>query len=373
MKETVYGVISDVHDHPENVGFAISTLSALGAEKLIVNGDIGTGLEGMTGVLESIGKSGLESYVQPGSHETLKNYSQAISAAASKHSNVIDAVSNRKIGCGDHSLVFLPGSDFTCGGEFSIGNGKIKSGDYYQNVHNELLPANTPREELQRLSDMGKLAGFISYSNMNDLRRDVTSPENTIVVCHVPMRFGSVSMSPDMAEFGLVTQDFGILDVETVKGERGRMIYLANEDKKEIEGRLRSANVKKILNENNVPEGSVIPLQNVDFYSQFGAPVEVRKENRGNEALRKVYDELGVEKSITGHFHESVGRAEGKNGNVIPPNYFNRNLFWNASYLDGMKAGVLRVRGNCVSYQNVDLNQYASKEDLGKFKFKGKV
>ena len=78
VKETKYGVISDVHSDPRVVPVAIDTLKRYGAERLLVNGDIGNQQRSLQDsqnyvafILDSIGKSGLESFVQPGSHETL--------------------------------------------------------------------------------------------------------------------------------------------------------------------------------------------------------------------------------------------------------------------------------------------------------------
>ena len=40
-RETTYGVLSDVHHDPRKVSIAITVLKRLGAEKLLLNGDIG--------------------------------------------------------------------------------------------------------------------------------------------------------------------------------------------------------------------------------------------------------------------------------------------------------------------------------------------
>ena len=85
MSEIIYGVISDVHEDPRIVPIAIDVLKKEGSKKLLVNGDIGGhygSLEQSQSytafILEAIGKSGLESFVQPGSHETLLGYGPVI-------------------------------------------------------------------------------------------------------------------------------------------------------------------------------------------------------------------------------------------------------------------------------------------------------
>ena len=84
-------------------------------------------------------------------------------------------------------------------------------------------------------------------------------------------------------------------------------------------------------------------------------PIEIRYENRGNEDLEKVLDETGISKNITGHFHESAGRAHDKSYNPIPENKFVKELYWNASCLDRGIIGILTVNGEEVSYKNINL------------------
>lgn len=84
----------------------------------------------------------------------------------------------------------------------------------------------------------------------------------------------------------------------------------------------------------------------------------LRTENRGNEDMKDLYEDLGIRKGVTGHFHESVGRAHDMNCVPVVEGELSRELFWNASYLDGLKAGILSVEGEKAAYQNVDLKNY---------------
>ena len=115
-----YGIISDVHRDPRIVAPTIEVLKSQGAEKLILNGDIGNSHEFVAFVLDSAGKSGLETYVQPGSHEKLEDFEPVIKYFQDKYSNLINAVDNQKISCDGHELVFLPGTDFFCGGQYIL-------------------------------------------------------------------------------------------------------------------------------------------------------------------------------------------------------------------------------------------------------------
>lgn len=356
-------MISDIHEDPNIIVPAIETLKNQGVEKLIVNGDIGGNYGSLEKsqqytafILDKIGRSGLEAFVQPGSHETLLGFGPVLDHFVDKYPNIVDATKNRKVEQGDHDLVFLPGSDFLCGGEYSIsmGKSKIPTGEYFVDEHGKLLPLSTPREELQRLSDLGKLTGRVHHSNMNDLIEQVTNPDKTVVVCHVPRKFDNVETGVDMAEFGLSTKTFDIWHVEYDDGRRAQMVtYDLDGDK--IQRLFGEAHVKKILDRNHVDEGSVFPLKSAMGVIRSGAPVEIRKENRGNEDLRDLYAKLGVRKAVSAHFHESSHRAHDSNAVIVPENTFVEELFWNSGHGDRKQFGILNVDGERVSYENVNL------------------
>ncbi len=299
---TKYGVISDVHEDPRIVPTAIETLRQRGAEKLLVNGDIGERMSNLeqsqahtTFILESIGKSGLESYVQPGSHETVEGYQPVINHFSEQYPNIHDATQNQKLEQTNHHLVFLPGSDFLCNGQYQIGNDKdIETGLY-----------NTKN-------------GPIFYFNMQDLKQLVTHPEKTIVVCHVPRKFDNLETCVDVAEFGEAEHPFRM---------RGNLI----------------------------PGKSVFPLPIAQQFVDKGYPITLKKENRGNEDLRDLYQELGITKAVTGHFHESSHRANDANGDHVEPGILTDNLFWNSGHLDRGYTGILTVDGEYVSYENVTI------------------
>ncbi len=363
IKETKYGIISDVHSDPRMVPVAIDVLKSQGAERLLINGDIGNQQRNLQEsqnyvafILDSIAQSGLESFVQPGSHETLLSFGPVLNHFAEKHSNIIDATKNRKIEQEGHDLVFLSGSDFLCGGEYQIGCGEIKTGDYYLTVYGELLPLSTPREELQRLSDMGKLKGMLQYNNLGDLKRLVTSPEKTIVVCHVPRKFDNLETAVDVAEFGFVEDNFDVFHVEYKDGKQGVLFGYSNESNEEFQKRLKQNGVLKILKHDPIPNGAVFPIATAKSLGDLGeVPISLRKENRGNEDLKGIYEELGITKAVSGHFHESGHRANDRNGNHVQEGKNVRELFWNSGYLDVGQTGILTVSGDEISYQNIQL------------------
>lgn len=297
MSSTRYGVISDTHQHTSFLPLALDRLKIAGVEKLLVNGDIGTGEQHIAFTLDCIGKTGLESYVQPGSHERLNEYEPLIAHYAKKYSNIIDVFSQRKVEARGHHLVFMPGSDFCCGGQYCLDRVDDVPSGFYKNKQ-----------------------GPLRLININDLQFLVSDPEKTIVVCHVPRKFNSLDYGVDMAEFGEAVLDF----------------YL--------EG-------------NIVPRGSVFPIDTARHLAATTLfPVMLKKENRGNKDLLELYEKIGIQKAVSGHFHESVHRACDSKGKLVEEGKLTQELFWMASYLDGMKAGILTVDDTKVSYNNISFS-----------------
>ncbi|MDD5358204.1 MAG: hypothetical protein PHX80_03605 [Candidatus Nanoarchaeia archaeon] len=295
--EIKYGIISDVHRDPRIVVPAIEVLKSQGSEKLVLNGDIGNSQEFVAFILESAGKSGLETYVQPGSHEKLEDFEPVIKYFQDKYSNLINVVDNQKINCDGHELVFLPGSDFRCGGQYSLSNNGIKSGIYQ--IDNDL----------------------VRIVNMNDLTKLVSNPDKTIIICHVPRKFDNMQYGVDMAEFGEVENDFDF------QGDK-------------------------------IKKGSVFPIIPATQLFNAGCPIKLKKENRGNKDLEKIYKELGIRKAVNGHFHESGHRACNTYGDYVQPNQFVEELFWNYGYCDAGQTGILTVNDNKVKYSNINLQDY---------------
>ncbi|MCK5043696.1 hypothetical protein KAR52_01685 [Candidatus Pacearchaeota archaeon] len=334
VKETKYGIISDIHNDPRIVPIAINILKEKGAEKLLINGDIGNQQNTLQDsqnciafVLDSIGKSGLETFVQPGSHEILLAYGPVMEHFTEQYSNIIDATKNQKVEQEGHHLVFLPGSDFLCGGEYKIGNNEVPSGKY---IHTKkgLLQFEDFNQYVSTIQK-GIALGAMQYSNMEDLKKLVTQPDKTIVVCHVPRKFNNLEIAVDMAQFGEALEDFNLQGDE-------------------------------------VKEGSVFPLPNAKQIFQAGYPVVIKQENRGNKDLKNIYEELGIVKAVSGHFHESGHRANDRMGNHVQEGANVDELFWNSGYLEGGQTGILTVKGNKVNYENINISMKGIKYRIKK-------
>ncbi len=321
-KKITYGVISDIHNNPGNVPSTIETLKNLGVEKLLINGDIANQQQtlqysqnNVAFVLNAIGESGLESYVQPGSHESLLAFGPVMDAFAEKYSNLIDTTKTQKAEQLGHELIFLPGTDFSCGGEYQIGNNEqLPSGRYIQ-TQKGLIQFSDFGQYVNALQQ-GIAQGAMQYFNMNDLRDLVTDPDKSIVVCHVPRKFNDLETAVDVADFGEAQKDFH-------------------------------------LQGNYVKKESVFPLPLAQQLVQAGYPVKLKSENRGNKDLQSLYQELGITKAVSGHFHESGHRAHDSNGNYVSEEELVTDLFWNSGALDLGQTGFLIVDDGKVSYRNV--------------------
>lgn len=304
--ETKYGIISDMHGiDPKFVTLGIGALLGKGAQKIILNGDIvGDQFDGLdeqnylVHILKSAGNLEIETYIQPGSHEKVALFEPVVQVMTKKHGNLIYAVQSPKIELPDHHLVFLPGSDWMAGDALGAG---------YQFQKDE-------QTGLYR-TDRGNML----LINIDDLRRYVTEPGKTIVACHVPRKFDN-PQAVDMAHFYEASKSF-----RTQTGI--------------------------------VEQGSVFPGPVGEHFVKLGAPVIMKKENRGNADLKELYDEMGITKAINGHFHESVHRANDRNGRHVKEGVLVDELFWNASCMDGLKTGILTVRDGKVAYENVDLQK----------------
>jgi len=327
---TKYGVISDVHNDPRIVPLAIEVLKKLGAEKLILNGDIGerqSTLQASQGyvaqILDAVGKSGLEAYVQPGSHETLLGYGPVIEYFADEYSNIIDVLRSPKVSNNGHDLVFIPGSDFSCGGEYQIGNHpQLPTGRYIE-THDSLIKFDDFAQYVGALQQ-GIVENTMQYANMGDLRNLVGNPEKTVVVCHVPRKFDG-NDAVDIAYFA-----------EQADGKVLSGIVVENGIRQKF-GNVSESDLRIIAAANGLT---------------------FKNENRGNADLSKLYEELGITKAVSGHFHESGHKAHDSSVNAVKEGELVDELYWNSGQLDLGMTGILTVDGNRVSYRNVQLKDF---------------
>ena len=330
--ETIYGIISDVHtSDPLKVKSALNTLKKLGAQKLIFNGDLIGERYGfippqyyLQFVLKSAADTGLETYVQFGSHEEFLPSSEVLNHVSRLYGNIIDVSKQKRVEGTDHHLVFLPGSDYTAGGEYTFGS-HIPTGTYIRQKKG-LIPFES-KEQLEILLQQQEVVGMARYENVLDFKDYIKDPARTIVVCHVPPKFKGNSNAVDVACFA--------------EGKEGEIISLID--------------LKKMMEKRvgNLASDQLERVAGLHGYT-------VKRENSGSKDLASLYSQLSITKAINGHFHESAHRAHDHFGRGIPENTFTPELFWNASYIDGSKAGLLLVRDTLVSYRNINLEEPCS-------------
>ncbi|MBS3146581.1 hypothetical protein J4471_02685 [Candidatus Woesearchaeota archaeon] len=323
--ETRYGIISDVHKDPLKVAKAIEKLKSVGIDKLILNGDIAENIGTMQGnmdffaiVLDAVAKSNLETFIQPGSHESYIPYHSVLEYFKNKNGNIIDTLNEKIAESKDHDLVFLPGSDWTADGHFTFGNQNIPTGDYIITPQG-LININDVDGKKSNLKDIE----LLHYENIYDLKKRIKDAGKTIVICHVPRRFSNVNDGIDMA------------------------FYAEKSDGSIIPGVV----VERALRENY---GYLTQDMMVVLARQNG--LDLKRENRGNIDLERLYREIGITKGVSGHFHESAHRAIDSYGKRVEQGIFVDDLFWNSGHLDEGQIGILAVRDGKISYFNLNLD-----------------
>ncbi len=334
---TTYGIISDIHRDPRIAHIAADVLKHLGAEKLVLNGDVGNhqadlqkSQDFVAQVVEAVVSTGLETYVQPGSHESISAYQPVLDVLTARHGNLVDAVRHPVIDHTGHRLVFLPGSDTSPSGEYALG-ANVPTGMYV--AFEDRLEPYTTFNDLHRLVNSSGARGMVRYQNVNDLERHVTDPERTIVICHVPAYFPVGQKGVDFAEYAVKE------DKITPRIMLDAMIRQHVRDKF---GRDASAE-------------EIVRIAQANGY-------ELRRENVGNKDLREVFDRVGIRYAVNGHIHESGHNAHDRNGNAVEQGRPLRELFWNSGCCDYREVGLLTVGDTGVAYQNIQLRDYLRQE-----------
>ncbi|MSR86200.1 hypothetical protein EXS74_02295 [Candidatus Woesearchaeota archaeon] len=323
------GIISDVHAQPQLVRKGIARLRDLGAERLIVNGDIGTHMELLEDsqrytaeILGAIGESGLESYVQPGSHESIAAYGSMIDIVSGRYRNIIDMLRTPSVDLAGYRLLFLPGSDSLSGGEYTFG-AEVPTGRYAL-TETELVPVKD-WNTLSRLQAEERFQGEIHYTNLRDFVPFVENPEKTILVCHVPARFDVGAQGVDFAYFA-TDREGSIIPGQHLEAQ---IIHAV----REREGKLASAE-------------EIARIAQVHGFT-------LRKENVGNVLLRKFLEDMQIPYAVNGHIHESGHHAHDREGNAVPQKKSLPELFWNSGCFDRKQMGILTLADEGVAYQNV--------------------
>ncbi len=324
------GIISDVHRNPERVSYGVRKLKDLGVERLVLNGDIGEAgnvqesQEYTARILEPVIRSGLETYIQPGSHETLSGFGVVVDTLSQKHNSLVNMLHTPFVDFAGYRLAFLPGSDVHSGGEYHL-QAELPSGQYAV-LKEGLVPLESPAA-LESFAREKRLKGVLHNTKMYDLAAFVENPQKTIVVCHIPACFPIGPKGVDFAYFA------------------------TNADGELIPGMALEQGIRRQIKEKN---GRDISAQDLERIAETYGFI-FHKRNVGNKNLRKLFDELGIKYAINGHIHESGHHAHNKKGNAVPEYTPHQELFWNSGCLDQEQMGILFLGDSGVAYQNVKL------------------
>jgi len=337
MTKTTYGILSDMHAaDPLLIRQCIERLQKEGAQKLILNGDLVGDQYCRTPnaltptpdvyfgvVLEAAAKTGLETFVQPGSHEEIADFIPMLEELSCHFPNIMNVLEHPAHQVNGHHLVFLPGSDFRAGGQFALLADSIPEGTYVQTGQG--LASLTNEQWYGAIKHPQARHALLQVTNMNNVEKLVTDSERTIVVCHVPRKFNTLEYGVDHAYFAERLDGSGLLPGIVVETTIRRQA-----------GNVSSEQLQAIARQN----GFIF-----------------KRENRGNEALTALYERLDITKAPTGHFHESAHRATDASGKPLREGELTTELFWNASYVDQGLVGLLTVDGTQVSYRNINLRK----------------
>lgn len=327
---TKYGFISDIHQNPNIIPFAMDEFRKHDV-KYVLNGDNGEDLRAMEFILQHVAHSGMPTIIQPGSHEKIDDFEPLMQHYTKTRPNIIDAREIQRLEGPDHDLVFIPGSDWNAaGGEYTLGV-HAPTG-LYARTEEGIVPM-VEEKIVRQLFKQKKILGLMNYTNVSDLHQLVIRPEQTVVVCHVPRKFDNIENCIDMAYFA-------------EREDKSLMPGIA------VEEGIRNAVRQKLGKE-------ITQNELEEIAKQYG--FTFKRQNRGNEDLRKIYEEIGITKAVSGHFHESSHRANDSKGNPLHENTYTSELFWNSGHGDAGHFGILEVDGSKVRYHNIKVGPRESK------------
>jgi len=296
-----YGIMADIHKANYSAIIRAIDLLKSRVDKLVINGDIGDDKQSIEFILQNVAKTNIETYAQPGSHETINDV-EAQKGLLKKYTNLHIITQPTIFRQSDHDIILLPGS--------MSHTKKSENGYYLANESDQsgLIHSNS---------------GDKYYTNIKVLAKLVENPEKTIVFCHDSCKTETIKHGPDYAYSGNLANGF-------------------------IPGALFEQQIKNKLG--YVPDFETL----VHLATQEG--IELKKYNAGRISLRDAFNKIGIKKAISAHFHEASHNACDSNNLLVDQNQFVNDLFWHAGTFDFGHTGILTVEGNKVKYENIKLN-----------------
>ena len=342
-----YGIIADIHGTDTPLDELIEKMTNEGVDAWILNGDIGDNKQIMYNALKRMGETQKPVYVQPGCHETVLDYFDAFDDAKEQYSNLhnILDMDTPKLDAEDHNLIFLPGSDYGPGGQFIQAESNLEDG-IYLDVAELGYTRKIKRSQLEIIRKFKSAIEYLRHiSNPKSLENVTKESDNTLLFNHIPCRFNKEG-SVDYAHFleGYILSNDG-KSYKTV----GKRPAVDKDKLNEL-----SIKVVEIPEHNNDKEkidkikASLIDNKTSLFYIE-------KKSPEGNQGLKKIYQDLGIQKVISNHIHEAGHNAHNWNENPISMDTYSPSLFYNAGCAADGKAGIISIDGNKVAYKNINL------------------
>lgn len=369
-QETRYGIVSDIYD-PAVANFLVGTLINEGVDAFIINGGIGHRVPGKSGpsgvresqsltneILKPFAISGLETFFQPGPSETLLGYGPIANEFDKKCSNMHSIDDVLCVDIGDHKLAFLPGSPIseTQGGEYRLVSGNGPTGRFAEKKDGNWTPFFSINSYIKGLNSgllTGRAFQYINSDKLRSIDSIVDEPTDVIAFSHFSPRFNNLEESIDSVSVGEVEENF-IYYWEFYKGG-GRGLKSQRKDNRYL---FVPNGVERVSIPYEVRKGSKIYGSVAFEFQDKGAPISIIEENMGSTDLRRVYDDLGINKHISGAcLPESVHNANNRNYAIQDPNLENnyrKNLFFSASNGADGKCAILNVNRDNVKCQKLD-------------------
>ena len=316
------GILSDTHRNPQVVPALLNALQRADVQGIVLNGDLGDSPRHLAFTLDCAAKTGLPIYAQPGGHESMASYVTTMYAVTAQYANVIDCTRHPKHRLGAIDAVFLPGSDWTAGGQYHlVSPDDVPSGTYIRTPQGLLTLDDTHVRKMIRHSTTE--AGLMSVTNIDALDALVTDADRTVVFCHVPARHDNIENGVDMEYFGQNLADGSVMP-----------------------GVMLEEMIRRQYGDVSHEDAAAIALQNGFVF---------KRENRGNDALRTAYSRNGITKTISGHFHESAHRAHDTDCMPVWPGEQVYDLALMASYADAGLASVVELKDHTIGYEPITL------------------
>ena len=316
MEELKLGIITCLHGNLKAAKALAKFYSKSDVDAIIFNGD--TNKDGDENsiymVLKHFKKIKKPTYITPGSHETYSGYKNSFKKIKNNYIKDCTLSKNRKIKLKGYHLVFLPGSDVKV---YDAGFQLIGSKSHW----------------LKRLKRLTKkygnpYEGIIDFFHIDEIKKYVTDPNKTVLICHVPPRFFKKN-SIDVAKFGRPKRSFNLKTKDVAK---------------KLRIRIKSTKIDK---------DSIFIIKKARKLIKKGYPIEVVTKNVGNIYLKRIIKKLKIKKFICGHIHEAGQKANDLKGNLIKQNIWSKELFHNAAPSKDGYSGIFTICGDKAKYKNI--------------------